>query len=145
MTVAHPGSGAYVAQAARENGYAAARAEAGKHEKYPPNARVRGRLVPLAVETYGRLGDEGLSFLRRAAGRACSRTTALAVLGGEGPPAALGAWLQRQSVALQKTNAAIIKAATGAAATLQEHSPPGFEEVAQEVLASAEAFAASAA
>ena len=97
------------------------------------------------METYGRLGEEGLRFLRRAARRACTRTTALAVLGGEGPPAALGAWLQRQSVALQKTNAAAFKAAAGATATWREHSAPGLEEAALEVLGSAEKLAAAAA
>ena len=101
--------------------------------------------MPLAVETYGRLGKEGLSFLRRAAGRACTWTTVLAVLGGEGPPAALGAWLQRQSVALQKQNAAAFKAAAGAATTWEEHTPLGLAGEALEVLAAAEQLAAVAA
>ena len=145
VAVAHPCAGTYVGDAATENGYAARKAEERKHERYPPNARVRGRLVPLAVETYGRLGEEGLRFLRRAAGRACTRTTALAVLGGEGPPAALGAWLQRQSVALQKQNAAAFKAAAGAATTWEEHTAPGLAGEALDVLASAEQLAAVAA
>ena len=101
--------------------------------------------MPLAVETYGRLGEDGLRFLRRAAGRACTRTTALAVLGGEGPQAALGAWLQRQSVALQKHNAAAFKAAAGAATTWEEHPAPGLAGEALDVLASAEHLAAVAA
>ena len=145
VAVAHPCAGTYVGDAATEDGYAARKAEERKHERYPPNARVRGRLVPLAVETYGRLGEEGLRFLRRAAGRACTRTTALAVLGGEGPPAALGAWLQRQSVALQKQNAAAFKAAAGAATTWEEHTAPGLAGEALDVLASAEQLAAVAA
>ena len=102
-------------------------------------------MVPFAVETYGRLGDEALSFLRKAAGRACRRTSALAVLGGEGPQAALGAWLQRQSAALQKTNVAAFKAAAGACTTWQAEPVPGLEEDALGVLASAEALAAVAA
>ena len=101
--------------------------------------------MPLAVETYGRLGKEGLRFLRKAAGRACTRTTALAVLGGEGPPAVLGAWLERQSVALQKNNAAAFKAAAGAAATWRDLRAPGLEEAALDVLAEAERLAALAA
>ena len=106
---------------------------------------MRGRLVPFAVETYGRLGDEALSFLRKAAGRACRRMTALAVLGGEGPPATLGAWLQRQNCALQKANAVALRAAGGAAASWGECSAPGLEEAALDVLASAEQLAAVAA
>ena len=145
VKVVHPCSGSYVAGAATANGFAAALAEERNHSRSPPTPEVRGRLVPFAVETYGRLGDEGLSFLRRAAGRACTRTTALAVLGGEGPPAALGAWLQRQSVALQKSNAAAFRAAAGATSRWQEHSCPGLEEMALDLLASAEHLAAVAA
>ena len=96
------------------------------------------------VETYGRLGQEGLRFLRKAAGRACTRTTALAVLGGEGPPAVLGSWLERQSVALQKNNAATLKAA-GAAATWRDTRVPGLDEAVLEVLAEAGRLAAQAA
>ena len=102
-------------------------------------------MVPLAVETYGRLGEEGLRFLHKAASRACTRTTTLAVLGEEGPPAVLGAWLERQSVALQKNNAAAFRAAAGAAATWRDLRAPGLEEAALEVLAEAERLAAVAA
>jgi len=146
VVVTHPCSATYCAAAAAENGYAARRAEEDKHARYPPHAAgVSGRLVPLAVETYGRWGKEGLSFLKRATARASSRTSALAVLGGEGPPAVLGAWLQRQSVALQKSHASALKAAAGAAATWQDQPAPGLDEVALEVLAAAEQLAASAA
>ena len=142
--VVQPCSDTDVREAATEDGYAARQAEERKHVRYPPNARVGGRLVPLAVETFGRLGEEGLRFLRRAAGRACVRTTALAVLGGEGPQAALGAWLQRQSVALQKHNAAALKAAAGAATAWEDHAAPGLEGEALNVLAWAEQLAAVA-
>ena len=143
--VTHPCSPSYCAGAAKENGYAARKAEEDKHARYPDEPGVPGRMVPLAVETYGRWGKEGLRFLRRAAGRACTRTTALAVLGGEGPPAVLGAWLQRQSVALQKSNAAAFKAAAGAASTWGNTPVPGLEETALEVLAAAERLAGTAA
>jgi hypothetical protein len=143
--VTHPCAASFLAGAAAEDGYAARQAEAGKHSRYPPNPRVRGRLVPLAVETYGRLGEEGLRFLRKAAGRACARTSTLAVLGEEGPPAVLGAWLERQSVALQKNNAAALKAAAGAAGMWRDLRAPGLEEAALEVLAEAERLAAVAA
>ena len=146
VVVTHPCAPAYCADAAVESGFAARTAAAAKHTKYQPHtAGVPGRLVPFAVETYGRLGEEALSFLRKAAGRASRRTTALAVLGGEGPQAALGAWLQRQSAALQKTNVAAFKAAAGARTTWQAGPVPGLEEEALEVLAPAEALAAVAA
>ena len=137
--VTHPCSPSYLHGAAAEAGFAARKAEEDKHARYP------GGVVPLAVETYGRRGEEGLRFLRRAAGRACTRTTALAVLGGEGPPAVLGAWLQRSSVALQKGNAAAFKAAAGAAQTWGDAPVPGLADTALEVLAAAEQLAASAA
>ena len=145
MKGTHPCAATYVHGAAAANGHAARQAEAGKHGRYPPNPRVRGRLVPLVAETYGRLGEEGLRFLRKAASRACTRTTTLAVLGEEGPPAVLGAWLERQSVALQKNNAAAFRAAAGAAATWRDLRAPGLEEAALEVLAEAERLAAVAA
>ena len=34
-------------------GHAASQVEVAKHRRYPPGPRVQGRLVPLAVETYG--------------------------------------------------------------------------------------------
>ena len=67
------------------------------------------------------------------------------VLGGEGPPAVLGAWLERQSVALQKNNSAALKAAAGAAATWRDLRTPGLEVAALGVLAEAERLAAQAA
>ena len=57
----------------------------------------------------------------------------------------LGAWLERQSVALQKNNAAALKAAAGAAGMWRDLRAPGLEEAALEVLAEAERLAALAA
>jgi hypothetical protein len=143
--VTHPCSPSYAAGAAAENGFAAAKAEEEKHTRYPPRPGTTGRLVPLVVETYGRWGAEALSFLRRAAGRACTRTTALRVLEEEGPPAVLGSWLERASVALQKSNAAALKAAAGAAATWTATESPGVEEAVLNILAEAERLATAAA
>ena len=39
-------------------GWAAKQSAAAKHTRYPPGPRIRGRLVPLAVEVYGRWGEE---------------------------------------------------------------------------------------
>ena len=141
--VTRPCSPSYAADAAAENGFAAAKAEEEKHTRYPPRPGTTGRLVPLVVETYGRWGAEALSFLRRAAGRACTRTTALRVLEEEGPPAVLGSWLERASVALQKSNAAALKAAAGAAATWSATESPGVEEAVLNILAEAERLAAA--
>ena len=100
--------------------------------------------MPLVVETYGRLWKEGLRFLKKATGRTAARTTALAVLGEEGPPAVLGAWLQRQAVALQKSNVAALKAAAGAAAGSAQPDF-GHRETVLEVLTEAEQLAAAVA
>ena len=93
---------------------------------------------------YGRWGKEGLRFLKKAAARAARRTSALAGLGGEGPPAVLGVWLQRQAVALQKSNVAALKAAAGAAAVWAQ---PDFgpRETVLGLLAEAERLAAAVA
>ena len=145
VKVTHPCSATYVAGAARENGFAAQKAEEAKHTRYPANTPgVSGRLVPLAVETYGRWGKEGLRFLKKATGRTAARTTALAVLGEEGPPAVLGAWLQRQAVALQKSNVAALKAAAGAAAVWAQPDF-GHRETVLDVVAEAERLAAAVA
>ena len=141
VVVTHPCSATYVAGAAGESGFAAQKAEEAKHTRYPPNTPgVSGRLVPLAVETYGRWGKEGLKFLKKATARTAARTTALAVLGGEGPPAVLGVWLQRQAVALQKSNVAAFKAAAGAAAVWAQPDF-GHRETVLDVLADAERLA----
>ena len=76
------------------------------------------------------------------AGRGAS---AGAGVGGEGARAGRGGWLERQPVALQKSNAAAFKAAAGAAATWRGLRAPGLEEAALEVLAEAERLAALAA
>ena len=86
--------------------------------------------------------EEALSLLRKAAGWACRRTTAL---GGEGPRAALGAWPQRQSATLPKTTVAAFKAAAEVYTTWKASPVPGLEEVALEVFTSAEALATVAA
>ena len=61
--VTHPCAATYGAGAAPANGHAARQQEVAKHWRNPQRPRVQGRLVPLAMETYGRLGEEGLRFL----------------------------------------------------------------------------------
>ena len=145
VKVTHPCSATYVAGAAGENGFAARKAEGDKHARYPANTPgISDSLVPLVVETYGRWGKEGLSSLKKATGRTAARTTAPAVFGGEGPPAVLGVWLQRQDVALEKSNVAASKAAAGAAAVWAQPDF-GHRETVLEVLAEAGRLAAAVA
>ena len=73
--VTHPCAATYCAGAAAANGHAARQGEVAKHRRYPQGPRVQGRLVPLAVESYYHPGEEGLRLLRKAAGRACTRTS----------------------------------------------------------------------
>ena len=71
-----------------------------------------GRLVPLAVEPYGRWGDEALRLLKAAAARTVTRTAALGNPGDTAVPAVPGSWMARLSVALQRGNAECARAAT---------------------------------
>ena len=85
--------------------------------------------------------------MKKATASTAARTTkALAVLGGEGPRAVLGVWLQRQAVARRKSNAGAHKAAAGAAAAAAWAQPDfGHREVVLGVLAEAERLAAAVA
>ena len=64
--------------------------------------------MPFSVEAFRRWGGEALGFLRDAAHATCERSPQLFFLGEWGPPALLGAWHCRLSVALQKGNAACL-------------------------------------
>ena len=68
--------------------------------------------MPLAVEPYGRWGNEALRFFKAAAARTVARTAALGNLGDAAVPAVLGSWMARLSVALQRGNAECARAAT---------------------------------
>ena len=139
--VTYPCSATHLHGAAADNGHAARQAATANHSRYPPTA-----IVPRPPRAPGgRLGEEGVRFLQKAAGRVRTRTTALAVLGGEGPPALHGAWLERQAVALQKNNAAALRTAAGAATAWRDPRVPGLEEAALGVLADAERLAVQAA
>ena len=64
--VARPEGRAYLHAAAYSDGAAAAGAADGKHRRYPAWALSGGRLVPFAVEIFGRWGKEALDWLREA-------------------------------------------------------------------------------
>jgi hypothetical protein len=63
--VTHPAAASYVAAASQTTGAAAARAERDKGRKYADMAQEDAgyEFVPLAVESYGRLGGAASSFL----------------------------------------------------------------------------------
>lgn len=68
VTIRHPASSAYRSQAADEVGFAAKRAEEQKVERYPTKD---GRsVVPFAVETWGRIGEQGEQLLQTLAAEA---------------------------------------------------------------------------
>ena len=50
--VTHPCADSYCSGAAAENGFAARKAEADKHARYPEEPGVSGRMVPLAVKVF---------------------------------------------------------------------------------------------
>ena len=111
VVVAHPKARGVAAAAAASDGAAAARAEADKHRRYPDGRVPLGRLVPLAVEPYGRWGDEALRLFKAAAARTVARTAALGNLGDTAAPAVLGSMMARLSVSLQRGNAECARAA----------------------------------
>ena len=100
-----------------------------------------GRLVPLAVEPYGRWGDEALRFFKAAAARTVARTAALGNLEDAAAPAVLGSWMARLSVALQRGNAECARAAT-AEVPPEPAEAPDLEAAVADLLARAEAHAA---
>jgi len=78
VTIRHPNAKAVADRAANENGHAAKVGETHKHDRYKPSG---GRfIVPLAIETYGRIGDEFLDWLMTlsSAARARDRSAGLA-------------------------------------------------------------------
>mgnify|MGYP001285766501 CR=1 FL=1 len=68
VVVTHPEGSAWPL-AEDTDGAAAAGAAVGKHRRYPPWALPGGRLVPFAVETFGRWGSGALEWLRAAVSR----------------------------------------------------------------------------
>ena len=68
VVVAHPLAREYVQAAAMEDGATALRAEARKRTKYGRTGTGVCEFVPLAHETYGRVGPAGFKFLNTLAG-----------------------------------------------------------------------------
>ncbi len=113
VTVHHsvPGDAARLAAAARSGGAVNREAEAEKRRRYP-DGRAPWKVVPFAVETYGRLSTEALKHLRSLAR---ARAQELPEGGEEAASALLQRWAARLAAALQRCNARRVRSALGAA------------------------------
>ena len=143
VVVTHPEGTAWRAAAARTDGAAANGAAAAKHRRYPAWCLPGGRLVPFAVDTFGRWGHEAETFLREAAFAACERSPQLSCLGAAGPAGLLGAWHCRLSAVLQKGNAACVLEAGRIRDGADLAGDCGWEEDLEDLLRQAAAFAAA--
>ena len=84
-----------------------------------------------------------MEWLRDAAHETCSRSPQLASLGEWGPPAVLGAWHCRLSVALQRGNAACLLQAGKLRGAADFADDTGFEGDIDDLLRDAAAAAAA--
>ena len=114
VTVRHaiPGDAQRLTAAADRDGAVLREAEADKRRRYP-DGQTPWRVVPLAVETYGRHGKTALEHLRKLA------RSAAAQLGEEGEAEAAASalvarWGARLSAALHRANAARLRSCLGA-------------------------------
>ncbi len=113
VTVHHdvPGGGDRLARAARTNGAVNLEAEREKESRYPA-ARAPYKVVPLALETYGRHGQQAPKYLRKLARK---KAEALEEGDDEAVSALVLRWGCQLSVALQRANAANLRRSFGAA------------------------------
>ena len=137
----HPEGSAWLHAAADADGAAAAGAAVGKHRRYPAWLLPGGRLVPFAVETFGRWGAEALEWLRSAADAVAESDPQVAAAGHWGKVALLNAWHTRLSVALQKGNAACLIQAGKVRCAADFVGASGWEEDVEDLLREAAAAA----
>ena len=111
VTVRHavPGNAPRLARAAALDGAVNSEAEADKRTRYP-DGRAPWRVVPFALETYGRLGRTALLHLRKLARAQAQRLDEGA---DEAASALLLRWGCRLSVALHRANAEALRSALG--------------------------------
>ena len=111
LTVRHsvPSEGERLTVASNQAGAVSSEAECDKRHRYP-DGRTPWRVVPLAVETYGRHGPAALKHLRQLARKQAAQLE-------EGGDQAVSALVQRRcarlSVALHRSNAARSEAPRG--------------------------------
>ena len=111
VTVRHsvPGDRARLAAAANTAGSVASEAEGDKRRRYP-DGRTPFRVVPFAVETYGRMGTTALKHLRELARE---RAAHLEEGGDEAASALLQRWAGQLSTALWRANGRALRSALG--------------------------------
>ena len=141
VVVTHPEGSAWLHAAADSDGAAAAGAADGKHRRYPAWLLPGGRLVPFAVETFGRWGSEALEWLRGAVDAVAESDPQVAAAGHWGKVALLNAWHTRLSVALQKGNAACLLQAGRIRGAADFVGASGWEEDVEDLLREAAAAA----
>ena len=139
----HPEGSAWLHSSANADGSAAAAAAEGKHRRYPAWALPGGRLIPFAVETFGRWGSEALEWLQATADAVAEADPQVAVAGHWGKVALLNAWHSRLSVALQKGNAACLLQAGRIRGAADFADASGWEEDIDDLLREAAAAAMS--
>ena len=114
VTVHHgvPGAGPRLAAAAQHPGAVNREAESEKRRRYP-DGRAPWRVVPFALETYGRLGSTALKHLRQLAR---ARAQDLPEGGSDAVTSALlQRWGAQLSCALHRSNAERVRSALGEA------------------------------
>ena len=111
VTVRHavPGNVHHLAKAADADGAVNKEAELQKHGRYPA-AQAPWKLLPLALDTYGRHGREALQHLRL---RATRRAQALDEGSDQAASALVLRWACRLSVALHRANARNLRSGLG--------------------------------
>jgi len=111
VTVRHsvPGDAPRLSTAACQDGAAAREAEADKRARYP-DGRTPYRVLPFALETFGRFGKTALLHLRGLAKQQAQR---LEEGGAEAASSLTLRWGCRLSVALQRANATNVRRAIG--------------------------------
>ena len=106
-----PSDAGRLLKASKGDGEVAREAARVKHHRYPAH-RAQFRMVPLAFETFGRLGRECLEYLRTLARQAAAR---VADDGEVDPSALVFQFGCSVSVALQRANVANIRKSVGPA------------------------------
>ena len=91
-------------QASANDGVVCRDAERRKHARYPAQ-QAPWRMVPVAFETFGRLGSEGYFYRRKLARRASEQA---GNDGGFAPSLLFTQWARRLSVCLHRANARAI-------------------------------------
>ena len=114
VTVRHgvPGDAARLNTAAGHDGATVREAEADKRTRYP-DGRSPSRVLPFALETFGRLGNAALLHLRALARQ---QAQGLDDGGAEAASSLQLRWACRLSVALQRANAENFRRSLGSAA-----------------------------